>query len=179
MSLGDTHVTVQGWVGSAPQFKEIGGRTPRTTFRVGSTPKHFDRGLNAWADRPTTWFAVECWRALAQNTFESVQLGQPILVSGWLRTREWTEEGGEKRSRVVLEAISIGHDLSRGTTSFTKSKPRAEPAWRSLPPAGDAAPPSTAAASSEPAGSPGLVVPYPPDEFTTVPLPLTPTTEAA
>src|SRR5689334_12077594 len=55
--MNETYVTVQGWVGSKPQFKEVGGSTPQATFRVGSTPRHFhaDRG---WSDRPTTWFHV-------------------------------------------------------------------------------------------------------------------------
>ena len=34
------------------------------------------------------------------------------------------KQTGEKRSRTVLDAYSIGHDLSRGTTVFRKSPPR-------------------------------------------------------
>jgi single-strand DNA-binding protein len=120
MSLGETHVTVQGWVGSKPEFKQIGGKTAHVSFRIGSTPRQFDRGTGLYVDKPTTWFHVECWRHLAQNAFDSVQVGQPILVSGRLRTQEWTDESGAKRSRVVLEAFSLGHDLTRGTATFTK-----------------------------------------------------------
>ncbi|WP_405057096.1 single-stranded DNA-binding protein [Kribbella sp. NBC_01505] len=189
MNAGETYLTVQGWVGSKPQFKEVGGRTPQVTFRVGSTPRGFstDRG---WRDRPTTWFNVECWRVLAQNTFESLQVGQPVIVTGRLRTQEWTTEAGEQRSKVVLDAISVGHDLSKGTTSFTKSAPRSEAAWpEPLRQDNEAATASTsddlvgshtAAASGTAAISePGLAAPYPPDEFTTGPLPLTPTTQEA
>jgi single-strand DNA-binding protein len=175
--MNETYVTVQGWVGSKPQFKEIGGRTPQVTFRIGSTPRQFlgDRG---WADRPTTWFNVECWRALAQNTFESVHLGQPVIVTGKLLTKEWTTEAGERRSRVILDAHSIGHDLSKGTTSFTKSAPRAEAAWSdSLRRDTAETVPADTAAHSLP--DPDLVTPYPPDEFPARPLPLTATTREA
>ncbi|MET7280002.1 single-stranded DNA-binding protein [Kribbella sp. NPDC005582] len=242
--MSETYVTVQGWVGSEPQFKEVGGRTPTATFRVGSTPR-WQQPDGAWTDRPTTWFNVECWRTLAQNTFESIHVGQPVIVTGRLRTREWTTDAGELRSRVVLDAVSVGHDLSRGTTVFTKSAPRAEAPWpdQLRHDTSDSAPsdankvaastgarftgeastdatstggpdtlaasaggantvaafpgaPSTgaadtvaalpgaasagaAAAGAASTSEPGLGAPYPPDEFTTTTLPLTPTTREA
>jgi len=189
-TMSETYVTVQGWVGSEPQFKEVGGRTPTATFRVGSTPR-WQQPDGAWTDRPTTWFNVECWRALAQNTFESIHVGQPVIVSGRLRTREWTTDTGELRSRVVLDAVSVGHDLSRGTTVFTKSAPRTEAPWPdhlrqdpsdSAPSDADKVAASTGradAAATTSTSEPGLGAPYPPDEFTTTTLPLTPTTQEA
>ena len=166
MSLSETYVTVQGWVGSAPDFKEIGGQVPHATFRMGSTPRQFDRALNTYVDKPTTWFSVECWRNLAQNAFESVHVGQPVIVTGRLRTHEWTDEAGEQRSRVVLEAFSLGHDLSRGTTTFTKSTPRSGSAPGEL----------TAVPSAGPAEA--SASPYPADEYSATALPLTTDTEA-
>ncbi|MEU4602444.1 single-stranded DNA-binding protein [Kribbella sp. NPDC023972] len=175
MSLGETYVTVQGRVGSDPDFKEIGGQTARTTFRIASTPRQYDRNLGMYVDKPTTWFTVECWRALAQNAFESVHVGQPVLVTGRLRTHEWTDEAGETRSRVVLEAFSLGHDLTRGTTTFTKTPPRQAGAAAPVGD-GDAADsaPLSAVPSSSPADAPAS--PYPPEEYSTTTLPLTPTT---
>ena len=166
MSLSETYVTVQGWVGSAPDFKEIGGQVPHATFRIGSTPRQFDRALNTYVDKPTTWFSVECWRNLAQNAFESVRVGQPVIVTGRLRTHEWTDDAGEPRSRVVLEAFSLGHDLSRGTTTFTKSAPRSGSASGEL----------TAVPSTGPAEA--SASPYPADEYSATALPLTSDTEA-
>jgi len=183
MSLGETYVTVLGWVGSAPDFKEVGGRTARTTFRVGSTPRQFDRAIGTWVDRTTTWFNVECWRNLAQNAFESVHIGQPIIITGRLRTHEWTDDAGEHRSRVVLEAFSLGHDLTRGTTRFSKNPPRSETATT----AGDSGPASATAGTFEriaaaptaltavPSSTPAeaSASPYPADEYSATPLPLT------
>ena len=39
---------------------------------------------------------------------------------GSLITEQWTNEQGEPRSRTVLEATNIGHDLTFGTTSLIK-----------------------------------------------------------
>ncbi len=179
MSLSETYVTVQGWVGSEPDFKEIGGQTARATFRIGSTPRQYDRSLGTYVDKPTTWFTVECWRALAQNAFESVHLGQPVLVTGRLRTHEWTDDAGESRSRVILEAFSLGHDLTRGTTTFTKAPTRSATASST----------DGETTASESAGALTVVPPdgqadasaspYPADEFTAAPNPLTPTTRVS
>ena len=165
MSYGETYVTVLGWVGSDLQFKEVGGQTPRVSFRVGSTPRQYDRTLGTYVDKTTTWFSVECWRALAQNVFESVRIGQPIVITGRLRTNGWIDEAsGEARSRVVLEAFSIGHDLSRGTASFTRSARRSELS------------PSEATEAVEAVEA--TASPYPADEYSVTSLPLTPDTEA-
>ncbi|MEU8221351.1 single-stranded DNA-binding protein [Kribbella sp. NPDC048915] len=169
MSLGDTYLTVLGWIGSDPDFKEI-RQTPQTTFRLGSTPRQFDRSQNTYVDKPTTWFTVQCWRHLALNTFESVRRGQPVVVTGRLRTHEWTDENGEPRSRVILEAFAVGHDLARGTAKFTRAMPRAE---------------APSADSSADTGSRDAhlvettAAPYPADEYSTATLPLAPTAPAA
>jgi single-strand DNA-binding protein len=160
MSIGDTYVTVQGWVGSGPDFKEV-GRQPHVTFRIGSTPRQFDKTSQRLVDKPTTWFTVDCWRILAQNAFDSIRTGQPVIVTGRLRTHEWTNEAGEQISKVILEAFSIGHDLSRGTATFTKNPPRAEATVDSPALAPRPEPAETTAA------------PFPAEEFpvTTLPLP--------
>ncbi|WP_328998014.1 single-stranded DNA-binding protein [Kribbella sp. NBC_00709] len=167
MSVGDTYVTVMGWVGSDPEFKAV-GQQPHATFRIGSTPRQFDKTLQRFVDKPTTWFTVDCWRILAQNAFDSIRVGQPIIVTGRLRTHEWTNDAGAQVTRVVLEAFSIGHDLSKGTTTFTKNPPRAETASATSP---AFTPQSTPAETT--------TTPYPPDEYSVTSLPLPATTGPA
>jgi single-strand DNA-binding protein len=101
---------------------------------------------------------VQCWRSLAQNAFESLRIGQPVIVTGRLRTHEWTDDSGEQHSRVILEAFSLGHDLNRGTTTFAKNAPRADSVR--TPVESVERPAETTAA------------PYPPDEYSVAPLPL-------
>ena len=165
MSFGETYVTVLGRLGSDVQFKEVHGRDARASFRLASTPRRYNRGEGSYADLPTTWYQVECWRGLAQNVFDSLQIGQPIVVHGRLRTHEWIDQAGEQHSRVVLEAFSVGHDLNRGTTTFAKNAPRTESVRT---PAESAERPIETTAT-----------PYPPDEYSVAPLPLSATAEAA
>jgi single-strand DNA-binding protein len=123
MSYGEINLDVQGRVGGEVKFKSSTSGVSMASFRLGSTARFYNKTEGGWSDRPTTWLTVECWRTLAENVNASVKVGQPVLVSGRLRTREW-EENGEKRSRTVLEAFSVGHDLSRGTAEFRKNPPR-------------------------------------------------------
>ena len=123
MSVGETYLTMQGWVGGEIRFKEVAGEVAVASFRLGTTPRWFDKDKGRWIDRPTTWFTVECWRTLAENVYHSVQRGQPVVVTGRLKTTEWTEND-EPRSRTVLDAFSVGHDLTRGTARFSKNQPR-------------------------------------------------------
>lgn len=119
----DAYLTLTGWVGSEVELKMLEGGSTVASFRIGSTPRTFDKGQNLWVDRPTTWFTVDCWRSLAQNVADSINRGDPVVVYGRLKTSEWTENG-EPRSRTLIEAFSVGHDLSRGTTTFRKQLPQ-------------------------------------------------------
>lgn len=111
-------ITIRGHVGNEPEHIVV-GNTSKVTFRVAHTHR-FRRGQDAeWEDAPTVWLTVECWRHLAANVLASVRRGEPVVVVGRLRTQEW-ESNGEPRSRVVLQADTVGHDLNRGRASFTR-----------------------------------------------------------
>ena len=50
----------------------------------------------------------------------SVHKGQPLLVTGRLNTSEWQGTDGITRYSLNLQAESIGHDLTYGSSQFTK-----------------------------------------------------------
>jgi single-strand DNA-binding protein len=54
----------------------------------------------------------------------SLSKGDPVVVHGRVRMRQWTSEDGRSGTAVELEASTAGHDLSRGVSRFTKSRPR-------------------------------------------------------
>ncbi|MFC0622510.1 single-stranded DNA-binding protein [Kribbella deserti] len=116
--MSEIYVNIQGRVGSDVEYR-LAGQVPIASFRLGSNPRQFVRD-KGWIDRPTTWFTVECWRSLAENVKDSLIKGQPVVVVGKLKTTEWHDSGGTLRSRTVLDASAIGHDLSRGTAVFSK-----------------------------------------------------------
>lgn len=124
MSVGEIYLDVQGRVGGEVKFKTSTSGVAMASFRLASTPRFFNRAEGGWSDRPTTWFTVECWRGLAENVMASLANGQPVLVSGRLKTTEWVDKDGQTQSRSVIDAYSVGHDLSRGTAAFRKNPPK-------------------------------------------------------
>ncbi len=112
-------VTVVGWVATAP--KEIhGAGVPFTSFRLATTPRRFDSRTGGWTDGRTEWFTVKAFRDVAHNVASSVRKGDPLLVHGRLQTDEWQSETGP-RTTLVIEAVALGHDLSRGRTTFART----------------------------------------------------------
>ncbi|MEU1288348.1 single-stranded DNA-binding protein [Kitasatospora sp. NPDC005856] len=115
--MNETHVTLIGNVATEVSYGETTGGVPMANFRLGCTERRYDRQRECWVDGETQWVTVTAWRALAVNLIGSLAKGDPVLVSGRLRVREWTE-GEAKRSRAEIDARSVGHDLTRGTTAF-------------------------------------------------------------
>ena len=112
---------------------DVRGNGSVTAFRLACTPRV--RGKDGeYSDGNTTWIDVTCFRSLAAHVAASVRKGDPVIVIGKLRTSVWTKDG-QTRERLVLEAETVGHDLSRGTAIFRKSvRATSEPADGEEPP---------------------------------------------
>ncbi|MFF3097761.1 single-stranded DNA-binding protein [Streptomyces cyaneofuscatus] len=123
--MNETMVTLVGNAATAVEFRETatGGMA---RFRFAVTPRRRDRETQLWTDGPTSFYTVWAWRTLAANLAGSVAIGEPLLVHGRLKVREEEREGG-RRMFVDVEAVAVGHDLSRGTAAFRRVV-RTEPA---------------------------------------------------
>ncbi|NUR08030.1 MAG: single-stranded DNA-binding protein [Nocardioidaceae bacterium] len=117
--MNEAFVTFQGWVGNDVQHRET-TQGNVANFRVGSTPR-IRRRSGEWVDGKTSWFSVSCWRGLADNVRDSVRKGEPVVVHGRLRTDVWEREDGQTSTTYVVDAVYVGHDLSRGTAAFLRS----------------------------------------------------------
>jgi single-strand DNA-binding protein len=93
---------------------------PITSFRLAASQRRFDRTKNQWIDGDTNWYTVTAFRQLAINVAGSVAKGERIVVSGKLRVRDW-DNGERAGTSVEIEADSIGHDLTWGSSVFTRT----------------------------------------------------------
>jgi single-strand DNA-binding protein len=119
----DTIVTLLGNVMTAPEWRRTAATgTYVVTFRFASTSRRFDRASERWIDGDSLRLKVACWRKLGQNVFHSVQLGDPLLIQGRLYSRDWTDGDGNRHTSYELDALSVGHDLSRGVAQFARRK---------------------------------------------------------
>lgn len=118
--MTDINIATTALVVSEPNVIETKSGVPFVTFRVVVQQRRFDRVNQLWMDGDSTFFAVSCWRNLALNIVQSVRKGDPVLIQGKLRVRDWkTEE--KSGTSVEIEASHIGPDLNRGTAEFRRS----------------------------------------------------------
>lgn len=118
--MNDTPMTIVGNLVDEPRLRLTKNQHAVTSFRVASTSRRYNREQGRFVDDSTLFVNVSCWRALAENASQSLHKGQPVVVSGRYYQREY-ESNETKKIRYELEATAIGHDLSRGTTEFTKA----------------------------------------------------------
>lgn len=116
--MNETTVTVVGNVASDVRHVTTARGVSLASFRLASTPRRFDRNLG-WVDGTTSFYSVTCWRHLAEHVRSSVRMGEPVVVTGRLSVREW-ERDDRRGVTVEVDATSVGHDLSRGTSTFAR-----------------------------------------------------------
>jgi single-strand DNA-binding protein len=139
--INDASIDLAGFVVSEPSFKRLATGTSTAKLRVAYTERRLNRETGEWGDGPTSFVTVLCWRALADNVAMCLRKGEPVLVRGRLRVREYEGKDGSRGTETEIDASSVGHDLSRGVAHFSRTR-RApgEPAAESAeaPPAGQA-----------------------------------------
>ena len=162
MSRNEMMTTAVGWAATKPREVTVGNEVPFTSFRLASTPRFFDSRRGTWADGRTEWMTVKVFRDQALNVAGSIDKGDPVIAYGRLRTEEWTSEG-VVRSSLVIEAAAVGHDLTKGKSTFVRTQrvPAAQPADgadaapEADPWALDASGAEPAPEETDPAGEPG------------------------
>jgi len=122
MSITNDMLTIAGNIGNDPIRNETKTGRPVLNFRVGSSSGYYDQRTGAWVDGGTNWYAVVAYGNLAEHAKASLRRGDPVIVSGRLKVREW-EANGKKGVDVEILADAIGHDLNRGTSAFAR-RPR-------------------------------------------------------
>lgn len=142
--MSEAIVTIQGWVGADPVTYQAGEGSV-TKFRVAHTPRRYRRATGEWYDGETQWYSVSAWRLLGSHCQRSLHKGDPVVVQGRLGQRTYTNREGIDVVTLELEAFTVGHDLSLGISSFSRTvgavvprEPRPEPPVGEEPPAPDA-----------------------------------------
>ncbi|WP_370412861.1 single-stranded DNA-binding protein [Streptomyces fradiae] len=132
--MNETTVTLVGNVATNVEYREtVSGGVAR--FRFAVTARRWDRERGMWADGATSFYTVSAWRSLGANLAASVSVGEPLVVHGRLKVRE-EELDGRRKTFVDVDAVAVGHDLTRGTAAFRRATRQAAaeaPATSSAP----------------------------------------------
>lgn len=113
----ETQIALSGNVGNDVEFV-CGDGWSLARFRLGCTPRW--RKGNEWVNAETIWMTVRTSGQTAVNVRDSVRKGDPVVVVGRLRNRIWNDEAGVRHERQHIEALSLGHDLARGVSTFVR-----------------------------------------------------------
>jgi single-strand DNA-binding protein len=139
-------VYLAGYLVQEPRFKKVADDISVAKLRIAYTARRQNRETGEWSDGATTFVNVQCWRHLADNVTTCLRKGEPVLVMGRLRVRNYEDAEGKSRTAVEIEASSVGHDLTRGVAHFFRAsraagRTAAEAAAASEPDSGDVAEP--------------------------------------
>ena len=118
----DANIDLAGFVASEPSFKRLATGTSHAKLRVAYTERRLNRETGEWGDGPTSFVTVLCWRTLADNVAVCLRKGEPVLVRGRLRVREYEGKDGSRGTETEIDASSIWHDLNRGVAHFSRTR---------------------------------------------------------
>ena len=122
----NTYTTVIGRLTRNPELHKVGAKEiTKVTLRVASNEGRRDPATQEWTEGEKLYVNVNCWRALGQNAMVFTT-GDPVIVHGRLRTREWTTAEGDRRSVTELDATAVGPDLGKCVVTEMR-RLRAEP----------------------------------------------------
>lgn len=117
--MNETEVTVAGRVVADPEHRTTRSGMQFTTFRVASTVRRRNRE-GVYVDGATSFYNVAAYRSLGMNSHVSLRKGDPVVVHGRLTISTWQRADESWGSSADVEAVSVGHDLTFGTTDYAK-----------------------------------------------------------
>lgn len=119
--MRDSVITIQG--NATANVRELGSKFEEASasVTVAVNSAYFDQETETFVDRKTEFFAVYMSRRLATNALASIHKGDAVVVTGRLSSGEWTDQDGNQRWSMKIQADTIGHDLTYGTTRFHRA----------------------------------------------------------
>jgi single-stranded DNA-binding protein len=72
----------------------------------------------------TSFLTVYAYRKLAENAATCLRKGDPIVLRGRVTTRDFEDKKGHQRTALEVDAISFGHDMTRGVSTFQRVRPQ-------------------------------------------------------
>lgn len=118
--MNEAELTVSGRVVADPEHRTTRAGMQFTTFRVASTVRRRNKE-GVYVDVSTSFYNVAAFRSLGMHAHASLHKGEPVVVHGRLTVNSWQRADESWGSSAEIEAISLGHDLTYGTTAYTKA----------------------------------------------------------
>ncbi len=89
-------VILVGNVGVDPEVRTLESGVKTARVRLATSERFYNRDTKESTEH-TEWHTITLWRNLADVVDRYVRKGSQIYIEGRLRTREWTDQAGNKR----------------------------------------------------------------------------------
>jgi single-strand DNA-binding protein len=116
--FNEPQIVIQGNIATGPELRYTPSGRPVCGFTVAQNPRHKNPATGDWEDGTPVFMRVSCWGDLAENVAQSVNRGDPILVVGRIRQREWTprtdpgspEPRSQRATEVQADSVAVPMD---------------------------------------------------------------------
>lgn len=119
--MSDNFVQIEGNLTADPETRYTATGTAVTNFSVAVTRSWFDN-VTQERKEETSFFDVTAWKDLGEHVSSSLSKGDRVQVTGRLKQQTWTTDGGDKRSKVIIEASGVSASLRWATAEVTKAQ---------------------------------------------------------
>ncbi|MGO1165791.1 MAG: single-stranded DNA-binding protein [Janibacter sp.] len=118
--MNETELTVAGRVVADPEHRTTRSGMHFTTCRLATTVRRRTTE-GVFVDASTSFYNVAAFRSLGMNAHASLRKGDPVVVNGRVTINTWQRADESWGTSAEIEAIALGHDLTYGTTAYTKA----------------------------------------------------------
>jgi single-strand DNA-binding protein len=109
---GVNKVILVGNLGANPEMRFTQGGQAVANLRLATTERWTDR--NGQKQEATEWHRVVVWGKQAEIVGQYLTKGRQVFVEGRIRTRQWQDQGGQKRYTTEIVAQNVQMLGSRG-----------------------------------------------------------------
>ena len=110
-------VLLTGRLTRDPELKYTASGTAMCRFGLAVNRRYMDPKSGDWKD-DTTFINVVTWREAAERVGKAVKKGSPVHVEGRLRSHDYQDKDGNKRSGIEVEARRV-QILEKASTAGT------------------------------------------------------------
>lgn len=103
-SLND--VKLIGRLTRDPELRYTTSGTPVCHFRIAVSRSYKTPNSSEWKEE-VAFVPCSVWRETAERVGQRLKKGSPVFVEGRLRSKEWTNKEGQKRSDLELDVMRI------------------------------------------------------------------------
>lgn len=149
MSGSVNKVILIGRLGKDPELKYTPSGAPVAKFSLATDENFKDR--TGEQQKRTEWHNIVAWNKLAEICGEYLTKGKQVYIEGSIRSRQWQDQSGNKRTSYEIIANQMQMLGSKGDTEQAAAASANRPApERYAPPAPPTLPPAEPVLPPEP-----------------------------